>query len=65
MNFLKLIKPAYNHLYLNNHKELGIKDLDNLDKIVDEKKQAFELKLKELKEVLDNTNYLVRFHHLY
>lgn len=41
---------------INQLSELGIKDLDNLDKIVDEKKQAFELKLKELKEVLDNVS---------
>ena len=27
---------------INQLSELGIKDLDNLDKIVDEKKQAFE-----------------------
>lgn len=41
---------------INQLSELGIKDLDNLDKIIDEKKQAFELKLKELKEVLDNVS---------
>lgn len=41
---------------INQLAELGIKDLDNLDKIVEEKKQAFESKLKELKEVLDNVS---------
>lgn len=41
---------------INQLKDLEITDLDNLDKIVEEKKQAFESKLKELKEVLDNVS---------
>lgn len=37
-------------------KELGITDLTQIDKIVDEKKQEFEDTLKSLKEQLDNVS---------